>query len=193
MVESSPDVAKAVDAGETPKPKDVAVAGGVTYAAATRAVRRYQAGRIPAPYRAGLDARTVLGAHIMLGRAFADAVTWKYLSENPVTEAARIRQERKGHNVWTPDQLRRFLLTAKDERLYAVDHAARRPAHLRHDVAAGRVNPKIVSSRLGDATAAFTLDLYTEDVPELHHAAAETVSGLFLDDPEPTEPPLDLP
>jgi hypothetical protein len=24
------------------------------------------------------------------------------------------------------------------------------------------------------------LDTYTEDVPELHHAAAETVSGLFL-------------
>jgi hypothetical protein len=110
---------KADDAGETPKPKDVALAGGVTYAAATRAVRRHQAGRIPAPYRAGVDARTVLGAHIMLGRAFADAVTWKYLSENPVTGAARIRQERKGHNVWTVDRLRPFLLTAKDERLYA--------------------------------------------------------------------------
>jgi hypothetical protein len=51
--------------------------------------------------------------------AFADAVNWKYLSENPVIGAARIRQERKGHNVWTPDQLRPFLLTAKDERLYA--------------------------------------------------------------------------
>ena len=30
-------------------------------------------------------------------------------------------------------------------------------------------------------------------MPELHHAAAETVSGLVLDYPEPTEPPLDLP
>ena len=43
------------------------------------------------------------------------------------------------------------------------------------------VNPKIVSARLGHATVAFTLDTYTEDVPELHHAAAETVSNLFLD------------
>ena len=35
----------------------------------------------------------------------------------------------------------------------------------------------------------------TEDVPELHHAAAETVSGLFLDDDDETrdEPPIDLP
>ncbi|MDN5860400.1 MAG: tyrosine-type recombinase/integrase [Pseudonocardia sp.] len=54
------------------------------------------------------------------------------------------------------------------------------------------VNPKIVSARLGHATVAFTLDTYTEDVPELHHAAAETVSGLFLDD-APDEPPIDLP
>jgi integrase len=44
------------------------------------------------------------------------------------------------------------------------------------------VNPKIVSKRLGHASVAFTLDTYTEDVPELHHDAAETVSNLFLDD-----------
>jgi integrase len=43
------------------------------------------------------------------------------------------------------------------------------------------VNPKIVSERLGHATVAFTLDTYTDDVPELHHDAAETVSDLFLD------------
>lgn len=48
------------------------------------------------------------------------------------------------------------------------------------------VNPKIVSSRLGHASVAFTLDTYTEDVPELHHDAAEAVSRLFLDE-SPTE------
>ncbi len=57
------------------------------------------------------------------------------------------------------------------------------------------VSPKIVSARLGHATVAFTLDTYTADVPELHHAAAETVSDLFLDPAEdgPLEPPIDLP
>jgi hypothetical protein len=57
------------------------------------------------------------------------------------------------------------------------------------------VSPKIVSTRLGHATVAFTLDTYTEDVPELHHVAAETVSGLFLDDggEAPDEPRIDLP
>ena len=34
---------------------------------------------------------------------------------------------------------------------------------------------------------AFTLDTYTEDIPELHHDAAETVSNLFLDDAPPDQ------
>jgi hypothetical protein len=41
---------------------------------------------------------------------------------------------------------------------------------------------------------AFTLDTYTADVPELHHATAETVSDLFLDaEDAPADPPMDLP
>jgi integrase len=42
------------------------------------------------------------------------------------------------------------------------------------------VNPKIVSTRLGHATVAFTLDTYTADIPELDQAAAVTISNLFL-------------
>ena len=42
------------------------------------------------------------------------------------------------------------------------------------------VHPKIVSTRLGHATVAFTLDTYTADVPELDRAAAEQISALFL-------------
>jgi integrase len=42
------------------------------------------------------------------------------------------------------------------------------------------VHPKIVSSRLGHATVAFTLDTYTEDIPDLDAGAAESISGLFL-------------
>lgn len=54
-------------------------------------------------------------------------------------------------------------------------------------------NPKIVSERLGHATVAFTLGTYTDDVPELHHAAAEAVSSLFLeaDTEEPATSPED--
>jgi hypothetical protein len=39
------------------------------------------------------------------------------------------------------------------------------------------VNPKIVSTRLGHATVAFTLDTYTADVPELDRSAAEQITG----------------
>lgn len=42
------------------------------------------------------------------------------------------------------------------------------------------VNPKIVSTRLGHASVAFTLQTYTDSVPELDRAEAERVASLFL-------------
>src|SRR4051794_16610432 len=42
------------------------------------------------------------------------------------------------------------------------------------------VNPKVVSERLGHASVAFTLQTYTDSVPELDRAEAERVAGLFL-------------
>jgi integrase len=56
-----------------------------------------------------------------------------------------------------------------------------RHTHATMSLRAG-VNPKIVSKRLGHATVAFTLDTYTEDVPELHHEAADLVTNHFLGD-----------
>lgn len=302
--------------GKEPTAKDLAAIGGITYSGAVRALQRYRAGRVPEAYKSGLDPGTVDSIHIMLGRAFGDAETWKYIASNPVTESARVSRVRKRHQVWTPDQLKAFLAEAKKERLYAMwltfattgmrrseaagalvrlaDPAervltvwetrvvadgqaedsdgktarSRRPLALdkqtarclqRHldmlaaereqfdgeyhdggylfcwpdgrpiypETITGRFNrlvdragvppirlhdvrhtyattclragihPKIVSARLGHAKVAFTLDSYTEDVPELHHDAAESVSGLFVepetDETDETEPPLDLP
>jgi integrase len=291
---------RSVARGAETTPRQLAEAGAVTYAAGVRALARYRAGRVPADFSPGLDPRSVQSVHIMLGRALNDAVKWKYLTENPITHAVRIKRPRRSHAVWTPDDLRCFLDTTRTDRLHAmwllfattgirrseaagavrtqvdlisrsltvwqtrvvaggraqtsdgkttgsrrtlaldrhtsdvlgrhlstveeervafgpnydehhllfcwpdgrplhpdtiteqfnrlVDRAGLRPITL-HDVRhtyatmslrAG-VNPKIVSARLGHATVAFTLDTYTEDVPELHHAAAETVSSLFLD------------
>ncbi len=48
------------------------------------------------------------------------------------------------------------------------------------------VNPKIVSTRLGHATVAFTLDTYTADVPELDREAAVQISNMFLHSLDPT-------
>ncbi|TQM11130.1 site-specific integrase [Pseudonocardia kunmingensis] len=290
-----------VAAGREPTPRELASAAGITYSAGVRARQRFRAGRLPnARANGGLEPRSVQSIHIMLNRAFADAVTWKYIDANPVKHAARIRRSRREHNVWTPDQLRQFLATARSDRYFAMwmmfattgirrseaagalvkrlDLSARtltvfetrvvaagkaqtsdgksersrrmlaldertaaelaarlrtldaeraafgddyggdgllfcwpdgRPIHpdtiteqfnrlvdragllpirlhdVRHTYATmalrAGVNPKIVSERLGHATVAFTLDTYTDDVPELHHAAAEAVSSLFLE------------
>jgi integrase len=247
----------------------------------------------------------------MLNAAMNDAVKLKYLADNPVTNAGRVRQTHRSHRVWTPDELRRFLTQARRDRLFAMwlliattgtrrseaagarrehlDITARtialwetrvvasgrpqksdgktarsrrqlaldrrtaealagrlrsvdderdafgpdyddhgllfcwqngRPLHpdtiteqfnrivdragvppitlhdVRHTYATmslrAGVNPKIVSARLGHATVAFTLDTYTEDVPELHHDAAEVVSSLFLaPEDADAQPPLE--
>jgi integrase len=43
------------------------------------------------------------------------------------------------------------------------------------------INPKVVQERIGHASVAITLDLYTHVDRETHAAAAAAVSGLFLD------------
>ena len=57
--------------------------------------------------------------------------------------------------------------------------ALSRHRRIRQAVDVGGVHPKIVSSRLGHATVAFTLDTYTGDVEDLDRDAAEEGIGLF--------------
>lgn len=71
---------------------------------------------------------TVLRAHVILHKAFADAVRWGYLDHNPadvadppsqrITEAAR----RSTIRIWTPEQIRRFetLIAAENGQLYTL-------------------------------------------------------------------------
>ena len=55
-----------------------------------------------------------------------------------------------------------------------------------HDLAtrtarfAAGVHPKVVSDRLGHATVAFTLDVYSHAVPALQEEAAERVAALVF-------------
>ncbi|GAA1880517.1 hypothetical protein GCM10009836_72260 [Pseudonocardia ailaonensis] len=294
---------RAEASGREAKPRELAEAAGVSYSAAVRAAQRYRAGRVPGEPSTGLSPSSVRSVHIMLNAAFNDAVELKYIDTNPVRTAGRVRQPYRNHRTWTPDELKRFVRSARTDRLYAmwllfattgtrrseaagatpeaVDvgrkvitvietrvvasgkavrsdgksegsrrqlaldrrtlealiqriaeverekeafgdgytdsgllfcwpggkalhpdtiteqfnrlvDAAGLPHITLHDVRhthatmslrAG-VNPKIVSARLGHATVAFTLDTYTADVPDLHHAAAETVTDLFFDPDE---------
>jgi len=45
---------------------------------------------------------------------------------------------------------------------------------------AAGVHPKVVSDRLGHATVAFTLDVYSHAVPALQEEAAERVAALVF-------------
>ena len=43
------------------------------------------------------------------------------------------------------------------------------------------VHPKVVSERLGHASVAFTLDVYTDSLPDMREAAASLIAALVLD------------
>lgn len=62
---------------------------------------------------------------------------------------------------------------------------------LRHTYAtlalAAGVHPKVVSERLGHATVAFTLDVYSHAVPALQEDAAERVASLIFRGPTPAQ------
>lgn len=282
------------------RPREIADKVGVTYAAARRAVRRYEVGRIPKPYEPGLAPKTVKSVHIMLSSAMSVAVVWKYISLNPIRSVKAPSVPRRNHNTWTPEQMMRFLEHVQYHRWYALwvleastgvrrselcgaeiaafdltkkvvrmaattrviaggkavkgsgksqksrrllaldsfttgvltvhfqqlekekqdwgdayqDHGLAfcwddgRPIYpdtiteefnklvdflglpkirfhdVRHTYATislrAGVHPKIVSSRLGHATVAFTLDTYSADIEDLDRDAAEAVIGLFL-------------
>jgi integrase len=268
-------------AGRPVRPVDIAIKAGVSYSAATNAIRRYRAGRTPASTSAGLSARAVASIHVMVHRAFRDAVNWRYVPANPAATAESPRPKKRQHTTWTAAQLGIFLDQARGDRFYAMwllfattglsqseavcalrealdldagtislvntrvitggkaHTGARRvgiglPNHellfcwpdgspIYHDTITERfgrlveraglpiirlhdvrhtyatmalradVNPEIISTRLGHATVAFTLDTYTADVPELDRAAAEQISELFLPSPNLTSqrPTLD--
>jgi integrase len=43
------------------------------------------------------------------------------------------------------------------------------------------VHPKVVSERLGHASVAFTLDVYTDSLPDMQETAANLIAALVLD------------
>jgi integrase len=102
------------------RPREIADKVGVTYAAARRAVRRYEAGRIPKPHVPGLAPKTVKSVHIMLSSAMSVAVVWKYISLNPIRSVKAPSVPRRNHDTWTPEQMMLFLGHARHHRWYAL-------------------------------------------------------------------------
>lgn len=72
------------------------------------------------PVVQGLSSNSIRRAHAALHRALADAVKWGYVVRN-VADAADPPRSVKLRDmiIWSPEQLRKFVDTTKDERLAA--------------------------------------------------------------------------
>ena len=106
--------------GRGPRAGDMATACDTTLNAAREALRRYRRGRVPQQYAAGLSPKSVKNIHVLLHKAFSDAVAWGYLRFNPAEHAvvprARRRDQRPVRRVWTIEELGRWLDVALSDR-----------------------------------------------------------------------------
>jgi len=73
----------------------------------------------------GLSPMTIHHVHACLHKACKDAVRWGHISRNPLDAADPPRKKGDGTKemqTWTKEQLKAFLDSVKDERLYALWH-----------------------------------------------------------------------
>jgi integrase len=68
----------------------------------------------------------------------------------------------------------------KDSKLPKLSLHGLRHTHATIALRAG-VHPKVVSERLGQASVAFTLDVYTDSLPDMQETAANLIAALVLD------------
>lgn len=112
--------AKAVADGEAPTPRQVSESCGTTIHAARAAVRRYKSGIVPKRRYPGLAPKTVRNIHTMVHRALADAVAWKYISDNPASNVKSPKRPRSRRPVWNAQQIQTFLKSIQEDRFAAL-------------------------------------------------------------------------
>jgi integrase len=106
--------------GRTPKPRDIAASCGTTIHASRAAARRYRAGITPKPVPRGLAPKTVRNVHTLIHRALADAVAWKYITDNPATRVKPPKPPRNRRGVWRPQQIQAILRAVQHDRFAAL-------------------------------------------------------------------------
>ena len=75
-------------------------------------------------YGGGLAPKTVRNIHGAIHKALADARKWGYITHNPADDAdppkiKSVKARSRERKVWSPEQLRRFLESVRDDRLFA--------------------------------------------------------------------------
>jgi integrase len=68
----------------------------------------------------GLAPKTVRNIHVLLHRALKDATRWGYVPHNRADDVDPPQGASPQQQVWTPEQLRAFLVHVRDDRLYAL-------------------------------------------------------------------------
>lgn len=106
--------------GNEPTPRQVSEACNTTIHAARTAVRRYRSGIVPKQVSPGLAPKTVRNVHAFLHRALVDAVTWKYITDNPASNVKPPRRPRTRRQVWKPEEIRTFLVSVRHDRFAAL-------------------------------------------------------------------------
>jgi integrase len=108
------------DRDDEPTPRQVSEACNTSIHAARTAVRRYRSGVVPSPVPPGLAPKTVRNVHAFLHRALVDAVGWKYLTDNPASNVRPPRRPRTRRQVWSPEEIRTFLSSVRQDRFVAL-------------------------------------------------------------------------
>ncbi len=68
----------------------------------------------------GLSPTTVHSIHVAISKALGDAVKWGKVARNVAALADGPRPNGASREVWSPEQLRTFLASVADDRLYAL-------------------------------------------------------------------------
>lgn len=71
-----------------------------------------------------LGARTVIQVHLLVKASLDRAVKWGLLPNNPANAVDAPRYRKKEMEVWSEDEVRRFLKVAEQHRLYGAFHLA---------------------------------------------------------------------
>lgn len=149
----------------------------------------------------GLGPRTVRFTHAILNSAFRQALRRGMLARNPCEFVELPRLSRREMQALTPKEAARFLEAAQSDRWGVIFKialatgmrpevkAAKLPQtfrvyDLRHTCATllllANEHPKVVSERLGHASAMLTLDVYSHVLPSMQRAASEKMEGILF-------------
>ncbi|MBK7393810.1 MAG: site-specific integrase [Chloracidobacterium sp.] len=74
--------------------------------------------------REGLSARTVRYCHSVLSSALKQAVRWKMIFQNPCNDCDLPKMQKTEMKYYTPGEVKKFLETAKADRLYVLFYLA---------------------------------------------------------------------